>query len=222
MAVFQDKATLANVTDIEGGISAFREASQVRGKAFCIGSSTGTMAAGLAANAQTFAMRLSASAPVVAIIERVRLEYVTIVTYTTPIVNSRRFILIKYGGLVTAITGGTGLAGAGQINPKDGRSGSQESWFSNTNGGDIRITSTANLTITGGQVDSSAFADWSLANAGTAGNYKEFEYGISNNYINPIYVLPGQILLIRNPQAFDAVGTWQATITVDWHEVPIF
>jgi hypothetical protein len=36
----------------------------------------------------------------------------------------------------------------------------------------------------------------------------------------PIQLDPGQALLIRNPQAMDAAGTFQLAVAVDWYEAP--
>lgn len=56
---------------------------------------------------------------------------------------------------------------------------------------------------------------------GTAGAFRdavwEFAAGAESQ---PIQLDPGQALLIRNPQAMDAAGTWQLAVAVDWYEAP--
>lgn len=37
----------------------------------------------------------------------------------------------------------------------------------------------------------------------------------------PIQLDPGQAILVRNPTAMDAAGTWQLAVAVDWYEAPI-
>jgi hypothetical protein len=106
--------------------------------------------------------------------------------------------------------------------PKLSKRGSNASWFSSLNGGEIRISTTATITTTGILTESTFASDFSLANAGVVGNYREYLYSTINKTASPIQILPGQFFLIRNPNAMDAAGTWQANIMVDWREVPLY
>jgi hypothetical protein len=223
MAVVRDLVTPTKVIDIEAGISAYRSAiTNNIGAAFGVASSTGIIAAALTANSTIFFLRLSAAAPVIVVIEKLRIEFVTIVPFTVPITAGRRLSIIRAGGLITATSGGNALAGAGQIVPKNYKDGSNGSWCTNNNAGDIRLASTGALTITGILTETTSFGDMNLTGFGTAGAYREFEYLISDKYVSPMILLPGQLLAIRNPVAMDAAGTWQAAISVDWREIPIF
>jgi hypothetical protein len=224
MPVIRDRTTLANITEIEGGISAYRSTvSQQIGDSFCVASSTTTMAAALAANSAVFVMQLSQQAPVIAYIERVRIEFVTLVNFTTSVVAGRRLSLLKGGAtLITAFSGGISLAALGQIVPKINTQGSNASWFSAVNGGEIRIATTGAITTTGIIVESTFASDFTLSSAGVAGSFREYLYSTVNRAASPIRILPGQFFLIRNPVAMDAAGTWQANIMVDWREVPLY
>ena len=62
----------------------------------------------------------------------------------------------------------------------------------------------------------------SLVHVGAAGGYREavYEYGAAAS--QPIQLDPGQLLAIRNgTAAFDAAGTWQLAVIVDWYEAPL-
>jgi hypothetical protein len=204
----------ARTLDIEGGLNAQRSVLINRGFGFGIAATSGTIAAAIAANATTFAMRLSLGSTRKAFIERIRLEFVTIVAFTTPVTAGRRLSIFRGAG--AAATGGTSLSGAGAINPKHGSADTSQ--FSTANGGDIRIATTGALTTTGITFEPVPLAEMGLVHVGNAGNYREvtFEYGGAK--ATPIQLDAGQLIAVRNPAAFDAAGTWQLTTVVDWYE----
>lgn len=200
--------------EVEPGISALRTVLTPRGYGFGVAATTGTIGAALAANSTLFAMQLDPSSTRRAFIERVRVEWVTLVAFTTPITAGRRLGL--HGAQLSGTpTGGTAIAAA---MPKHGISDTSE--FSAANGGDIRIASTGTLTVAG-TVNANAYREMLVVHTGAAGAYRdvvwEFAGGAESQ---PIQLDPGQALLLRNPQVMDAAGTFQLAVSVDWHEAP--
>lgn len=59
----------------------------------------------------------------------------------------------------------------------------------------------------------------SLVHVGAAGGYFEADLDF---YGNPIILLPGQGIMIKNPNAFDASGTWQVHCDFEWYEATAF
>lgn len=202
--------------DIEGGINAARNVLVNRGNGFSLASTTGTIAATLGAGSSTFAMRLSPTSSVNAFIERIRIEFTTIVAFTTPVTAGRRLAVFRGSGAATS--GGTDLGGAGTILPKRGTADTSQ--FTTANGGSARISTTAGLTVTGITFESVALAEFGLVHVGNAGNYREVIYEFGGGHVQPIQLTAGQLLAIRNPAAMDAGGTWQMSVSVDWHEAP--
>jgi hypothetical protein len=181
-----------------------------RGVAFCATGVTGTMAAALAGNSTVFAMRIDPGSSVLAYIERIRIMYTTIVTYTTPITASRRLALFRGSGAATS--GGTALV------PVQKNTTLATSECLIANGGDIRISTTGTLTVTGITYETDPIRTMSLVHVGTAGNYVESLFEFHAGECAPVVLQPGQLLAIRNPAAMDAAGTWQMAINVDWYE----
>lgn len=181
-----------------------------RGNAYSVSSVTGTIGAALAANASVFAMRLDPGSAVLAYIERIRIMYTTIVAYTTPVTAGRRLALFR--GSLAAASGGTALGAVA----KDSTSSPSE--CDAAQGGDIRISTTAALTVTGITFEANPIRTMTLVHVGAAGAFVEelWEFHASENA--PVVLQPGQLIAVRNPAAMDAAGTWQAGINVDWHE----
>jgi hypothetical protein len=199
---------------VEPGSGAARVILVPRGYGFGVGATTGTIAAALAANSTVFAMRLDPGATRRAFIERVRIEYTTIVAYTTAVVAGRRLALFRTQ-LTGSSTGGTAIATTPQ---KHGISDTSE--FSAANGGDIRIATTGTLTLVGATVDANPLRELSLAHVGAAGGFREATWEFSAAENQPLQLDPGQGMIIRNPVAMDAAGTWQLSVSIDWHEAP--
>jgi len=206
----------ARFLDIEGGINAARTVVLSRGNGFSVSSTTGTIAAALTANSSVFAMRLSPTSGVNAFIERIRIEFTTIVAFTTPVTAGRRLGVFRGSG--AASSGGTALDGAGAILPKRGPSDTSQ--FTAANGGSVRISTSGGLTVTGITYESVALAEFGLVHVGAAGGYREVIYEYGGGTVQPIQLTPGQLLAVRNPAAMDAAGTWQMSASVDWNEAP--
>jgi hypothetical protein len=215
MAVFRNKS-LTNAIEVENGISAARSVVTSRGDGFCVAATTGTMAAALGANSSVFVMRLAPNSPVAAYIERIRIDFTTLTAFTTALTASRRLAVVR-GSSATASSSGTSLAGNSAIVAKNGQA---ISYFANSNSGDIRIATTAALTVTGIVAESTSLAELSLAHIGASGGFRALMLGGQELADSPIQILPNQLLAIRNPVAMDAAGTWQMSITVDWYEAP--
>lgn len=214
MARIEDFSTGAVGANVEPGTGALRVTNIARGYGFGVAATTGTIAAALAANSTVFAMRVDPGASRRAFIERVRLEFTTLVAYTTPVTAGRRLAL--YGAQLSGTpTGGTAIATA---MPKHGIADTSE--FSAANGGDIRIASTGTLTVAG-TVNATPFREMSLAHVGAAGGFREVLWEFSAHESQPIQLDPGQAILVRNPTAMDAAGTWHLAVAVDWYEAPI-
>lgn len=210
MAIFTSQ-DLARIADVDPGVLAMRSTTVPRGFAFGIGATTGVIAAALAINSTLFCMRLDPSSPRRAFIERVRLEFTCIAAFTAPISAGRRLGL--YRGSNAAQSGGTSLPVAVA---KHGSADTSE--MSVANGGDMRIATTGLLTLGSTVWETVAFREWSLAHVGAAGAYKETVFEFHASESAPIQLEPGQLIGIRNPVAMDAAGTFQLSVSVDWHE----
>jgi hypothetical protein len=185
---------------------------RARGTGFSVSGATGTIAAALTANNSIFAMRFDPSAtPARAFIERIRIQYSTIVAYTTPVTAGRRLAIFR--GTGAAASGGTALVPAKKL------VSSTDSEFTAAAGGDIRIAATAGLTVTGITFEADPIRTMSLVHVGAAGAFYDRVFEFGNGESAPIQLEAGQLLAIRNPAAMDAAGTWQAVIDVDWYEI---
>ena len=184
-----------------------------RGASHAVASVTGTIAAALAANSAVFAMRLdpAAGASYKAYITRIRLQWTTIVAFTTAITAGRRLSI--YRGSGAAASGGTALAGAAKKDTADGVSKFDSA------GGDMRIATTGALTVTGITFETRELRTMGLTHVGAAGAFLEqiWEFG-PTDASGEIVLNQGELLAIRNPAAMDAAGTWQLAVNVDWHE----
>lgn len=172
---------------------------------------TGTMAAAIAANATVFAMRMDPAAVKNAWIDSIRLRWTTITAFTTPVTATRALSIVRGNGAATS--GGTSLPVATK---KD--TAYSASQFDLALGGDMRISSTGALTVTGITFESVYFADIPLIHVGTAGAYYEtvYEYSVRNH---PIELHAGELLAVRTgSSAMDAAGTWVLSVEVNWRE----
>lgn len=170
---------------------------------------TGTMAAALAINSTVFAMRLDPGATRQALIQRVRIQWTTVVAFTVPITAGRRLALFRGSGAAT--TGGTSIATAV---PKDSDNPSSE--FNLANGGDIRISTTAALGVAGITYETDPLQLTTLTHVGAAGAH--FEAILDPDEGEPLTLNPGQLLAVRNPVAMDAAGTWTLGVNIQWIE----
>jgi hypothetical protein len=184
-----------------------------RGNPYSVAGVTGIIAAALAAGSSVFQMRLDPGSTVNAFIERIRLQYVCMVAFTTPLTAGRRLEGYRGGGNITALSGGAPIVAAARK-----RSSQSPSQFDAAENGDIRIATTATLVNTGAAFDAVPFFTMPLVHVGNAGNYTESVFEFNANESAPIQIEPGQIFAIRNPVIMDPAGTWQLGVRIDWHE----
>lgn len=178
---------------------------------------TGTMAAALAANSVVFSMRnaTTSTADQMLHIQRIRLRYTTIVAYTTPITAGRRLEIIRGSAASAAYTGGTAITNA----TKKVTTGIA-SQADAANGGDIRIATTGALTAPATiTIDNYPFTAITLTHVGTAGASQDLVAEFSGANDQPIELGAGEFLLIRNPVAMDAAGTWQLSVEIDFYQM---
>lgn len=189
----------------------------IDGPAWSLTGSTGTMAASLAANSLVFAMGAIANdatkpnqpkrAPLE--IEGIQLVFTAIVASATPVGAGRFLRLFKASDSAqTMPTGGSSLA------PLPKRTLDQTA-DTGLQGGAALIATTAGLTagtFTRGTVP---LATMDLVGAGAAASRIVIELYEQRNGA-PIWLDPGEILVISNPAAFDALLTWQLTVNVDY------
>ena len=188
------------VTEIPGG-----------NPSFCVATKTGLIGAAAAAGAAVFAMRIDPGAGAVkAYIESIKLRFTTTTAFTTPITATRSIVISRGSG--AASSGGTGITTA---TPKDTVYPASE--FDLASGGDIRVATTAALTVTGITWGDN-IAEIPLIHVGAAGAFYEhtYEFSVRNH---PFELNAGQVLGIRvGSSAMDAAGVWVLGIEVAWQE----
>lgn len=213
MAVWEDD--LGTVVRVEPSQKAARSVIAPRGDQYCTSAITGVIAAGLAVNSTLFAMRLDPGSPRVAYIERFRVQYTCLTGFTTPITAARRLALFRASGAAT--TGGLSI---GTAYRKD--SVQQNSEFDTAQGGDLRIANTGSLVASGITFETVDIRTMSLAHVGNAGNFYDMLFEFHATECAPLVLQPGQLLVLRNPVAMDAGGTFQLVINADWYEAEIW
>lgn len=176
---------------------------------FFVNSVTGTIIA--ASNGDVFAMRLDPAAPNPAHIRSIRCWYRTISAFTVP-ATFRAMRLRRFSG--TVATGGTAIAVAGRKNPAG--AGSE---MDSANGGDMRIAATGPL-VSPGTVDTLEVAERvNLASYGQAVEYASWNWDFPPAQGRSPLILPaGQSLAIGTTAAWDAGGTWELGVHVEWYE----
>lgn len=181
------------------------------GAYYVVANKTGTIAAALAANGTVFAMRLNPGYSGKAYIEAMKIRFTCIVAYTTPITQTRELVIARGAGAATS--GGTAIAAA---STKDSDYGASN--FNAALGGDIRISTTGALTVTGITFDATNQGQMSLIHVGNAGAFTEQVWEWSNR-AHALELKPGELLAIRNgAAAMDAAGTWAISVEVLWRE----
>lgn len=190
----------------------------LNGPAWSITGSTGTMSASLAANSLVFAIGAVAndlarvSQPILRApleIEGIQVVYSGIVASATPVAAGRALRLFKSSDDTQAMpTGGTALTPL----PKRTKDQGIDNGLL---GGVARIAATTGLTagtFTRGTVP---LATIDLVTQGAIGSRVEYVF---DELVNgtPLHLDPGEILVLSNPAAFDALLTWQLTINIDY------
>jgi hypothetical protein len=181
------------------------------GANYSVAAKTGTIAAAAAAGAAVFAMRLDPSYSGKAWIDSIRIRWTTIVAFTVPISQTRSLVITRGSGAETG--GGTLIA----ANTKKYAS-YPASQYDTAEGGDVRISTTGALTVTGVVWEATNLAEMTLAQVGTAGAFYEaiYEFSVRNHEIE---LTAGQVLGIRvGSSAMEAAGTWSLGVEVNWRE----
>lgn len=211
MAVIQDPTTPSNLSRVEAA-GAQRVTIGIVGDRYSQANVTGTMAAALAANAAVYAMRSNPGTTKKIRIHRIRLQWTTVVAFTTPVTAGRRLAIFR--GVGAAAAAGTAI---GVTSERD--SLSPASQCDTAQGGDQRISATAALTVTGITFEASPLKVMPLSHVGAAGAFFEEEFEFDDDAGGPLILNPGELMAIRAGAAMDAAGTWQLAVSVDWTEI---
>ena len=186
-------------------------------KQYRIVGQTGALAAALAANSVLFALRNSLTAnPATQMqhIQQIKLMWTTITAFTAAVTAGRRLEVIKANTASGSYTGGTAVA---TVTKKV--TASAASQIDAVSGGDARIAAAAALTApTTIGIEAQPQAIMTLAHVGAAGAYTEKIMEFSGVNFQPIEIGVGELLLIRNPVAMDAGGTFQLGIEIDLYQ----
>lgn len=181
-----------------------------RGPGFALSVETGTMAAALGANSVVFAMRAPATGAVSVVVDRLHMAYTTIVAYTTPISPGRRLGVFRATNPGVEISGGADVHAS--IRQKDAAGVASSVAVAS-------IATTAALTAGGLVLDAAPLAMMDLVSSGTAGARLEQIYELAAPKTEEWLFNPGEYIVISNPQAMDAAGTWQLAINeLSWYE----
>lgn len=175
------------------------------------------MAASLGANSVVFAMGALADDPArpniprraPLEIESFRLTFTGIVASATPVVAGRCLQLFKGAtNAETLPTGGTALTAL----PKRTRDSGENSGLI---GDTAVIASTAALTVTGFTRGTVPLLTFDLSGAGSIGSRVTLDYF---EYLDggPLWLDPGEIYVLSNPAAFDALLTWELSVNVGY------
>lgn len=174
---------------------------------------SGVIAAALGAASAVYAHRIDLASPRRAIIERIALQYTTIVAYTTPITAARRLALFRGSG--AAATGGVALVAV-----RESTAEGNPSECNAAQGGDIRIANTAALGVAGITFETDPIRTLGLTHVGAAGGFIEEIWEPIGGQV--CILEPGELIAVRNPAAMDAAGTWQLVVNVEHHEYNLF
>lgn len=214
MPLIQEGFPSGNKADVEpnGGV---RVVPLSRGNGRMFGGMTGTLAAGVTSGGSVYVARFSpASGSVKAHIERIRLVYTTITAFGTPVTAGRRLGIFRGSG--AAASGGTAVS----TGPwrKDALGAGGDSFFDDAQGGDVRYSTTAALTVTSITYETDPLATMSLSHVGAAGAAYERTYEFPNGFCGPIILNAGELIAVRTIPTMDATGTWQLAVDMEWHE----
>ena len=181
------------------------------GSHYNVSAKSGIIAAGATAGSSVFAMRLDPAATNEAWIDSIRIRWTTVTAFTTPVTATRSLVITRGNG--AAASGGTAIAAAAK---KDTAYPASE--FDSALGGDMRISNTGALTVTGITFETTNLGEMTLIHVGAAGGYYETVYELSVRN-HPIELHAGELLAVRvGPTAMDAAGTWVLGVEVNWRE----
>lgn len=172
--------------------AAYGSSANYRGQSFS--GFTGTMAAALAANSTVLALRYPLASTGKGLIKWLHCHYTCLGAFTTPVTAGRRLALKRGSG--GDASGGTNLDFV-----RDQSSSDETLWTG-------QVATTGALTMTGVTYETAVRARLMLSQAGAAGA----DYDEIWNFDDPLVLLPGELLGIVAPVAFDAGGTWQLSV----------
>lgn len=184
--------------------------------------STGTIAATASSNDKFWTLRYPEITPMPGAspyqgkrlyVQRIVVQWTTIVTFTTAVTAGR--VLHLHRGAPTAGTAS---------NPSGGSAFNMVRKRSDTTSTDEvlavgRVASTGALTTTGLTFETNAIRTFNAVDLGTSGNSKTVEWRFDGVVADPIYLLPGEVLAIAAGQNMDAAGTFQLVVDVDAVEI---
>lgn len=181
------------------------------GDPYSIAGQTGTMAAALAQDAIVYGMRAAVSPanapnrfPVQ--VDGLYLAFTTIVAFTTPLTAGRRL------GIYRAT--GSDLANETALTPV--AKWSKDTGADNGLNASPRISTTQGITAAGLVREANALGFLDLTAFGAAGARVEKYYPFLDSVDGPVLLDPGELLVVSNPVAFDAAGTWQLVVEADY------
>lgn len=179
-----------------------------RGYGYAVSGVTGTIAAALAANSLVFALYCAqqagtqASQQVRLYLDRLRLAVTTIAAFTGAITAGRSL------GVYRATAGAThALPAAGTL-----LGIAKKSTTAPASQASATIATTVLLTPGTIVREANPIAMLDLVAVGAAGGRQEMVYELAAPYNAPIDIGPDEMLVVSNPNAMDAGGTWQLSI----------
>lgn len=217
MAVLRSGPT-TDVATVDPTAKALRVSTYRDLPAYSVFGATGTMAAGLVAGGNSLVLVMMpaphAGTLFRAYITKVMLEYTTIVAYTAPVTTGRRLIIRR-----RAVSGVSSVVPAGGTNnlvmPKrDTLAEKDPSMFDSRAGGILNTATTATITVNNLTQLLDIFATMHLTHVGAAGGRIEETF----DFPHPIVLRAGEALTVEPGVTFDAVGTWQLNMTIEWNE----
>lgn len=184
------------------------------GASFKLTGSTGTMAAALAANSIVFAMQAIDNAAVgtsqgqrrgPVVVDNLRVSFTAIVGSAAALLAGRALQLFKGSG--SHPLGGTALT---PIAARGLDVGSDSGLVTSP-----RIAASASLTVVGFTRGTVPIATFDLSGSGALGAQATRDFDWRTNS-EPIYLDPGELLVLSNPAIFDLLLTWQLTVDVNY------
>lgn len=177
-----------------------------RGYGYAVSGISGTIGAGLAQDSVVLALLCDPQVAVTAAnkklgmyFDRLHLAFTCIVAFTTPITAARRLAVYRAAG--AAATGGTPLGVAKKDAPNAPTSVCT----------DARIAAAAALGFTAAR-EANPIGTLDLVHVGAAGARQDFVYELAAPFNSPMVINAGELLVVSNPVAMDAAGTWQLTV----------
>lgn len=169
--------------------------------------SSGVIAAATPARSVLWAWNLATlSLPFPIVIERLRLKYTCLTAFTTPVTAGRQLAFGTIAALGATVTG-------------NNRSCVRKSSLAAAN---TQLPIVANTgPVTADLVDlDTLFARLSIAGAGASGNTVERTWEWNTGSAGMLAALADSILVLTNPVAMDAAGTFEVTVEADVASVP--